>query len=191
MISFKSVAKQRRRPHSARSPSQKPRGSPEGPLSQKAPSTYRDNPVTSNMPHAAQLPRPKGLRDGGLPSFASSMIFWATASRNPSGSARGTDQSRSLDWLKFRSAVRRRRTGEVADDHAHHADDQGQFCRDRAGLSSPSNASPAARPDTGAPSTIRHRRLKRSAAAVSGQRGSGLLVADAQAGAKARDGEFA
>ncbi len=30
---------------------------------------------------AAQLPRPKGLRDGGLPSFASSMIFWATASR--------------------------------------------------------------------------------------------------------------
>jgi hypothetical protein len=39
------------------------------------------------------------------------MIFWATASRNPSGSARGTDQSRSLDWLKFKNpaapAVRR------------------------------------------------------------------------------------
>ena len=39
------------------------------------------------------------------------MIFWATASRSPSGSARGTDQSRSLDWLKFKNpaapAVRR------------------------------------------------------------------------------------
>ena len=55
----------------------------------------------------------------------------------------------------------------------------------------PSNASPAARPETGAPSTIRHRRLKRSAAAVSGQRGSGPPIADARAGAKARDGEFA
>ena len=55
----------------------------------------------------------------------------------------------------------------------------------------PSNASPAARPETGAPSTIRHRRLKRSAAAVSGQRGSGLPIADARAGGKARDGEFA
>jgi hypothetical protein len=55
----------------------------------------------------------------------------------------------------------------------------------------PSNASPAARPDTGAPSTIPDRRLKRSAAAVSGQRGSGLPIADARAGAKARDGEFA
>ena len=42
-----------------------------------------------------------------------------------------------------------------------------------------------------APSTIRHRRLKRSAAAVSGQRGSGLPIADARAGGKARDGEFA
>src|SRR6185436_9985119 len=41
----------------------------------------------------------------------------------------------------------------------------------------PSKASPAARPETGAPSTIRHRRLKRSAAAVSGQRGSGLPIA--------------
>jgi len=55
----------------------------------------------------------------------------------------------------------------------------------------PSNASPAARPETGAPSTIRHRRLKRSAAAVSGKRGSGLPIADARAGGKARDGEFA
>jgi len=55
----------------------------------------------------------------------------------------------------------------------------------------PSNASPAARPETGAPSTIRHRRLKRSAAAVSGQRGSGPPIADARAGAKARDGDFA
>jgi hypothetical protein len=65
----------------------------------------------SNRSRAAQLSRPKGLRDGSLPSFASSMIFWATASRNPSGSARGTDQSRSLDWLKFKNpaapAVRR------------------------------------------------------------------------------------
>ena len=55
----------------------------------------------------------------------------------------------------------------------------------------PLNASPAARPEIGAPSTIPDRRLKRSAAAASGQRGSGPPIADARAGAKARDGEFA
>ena len=83
------------------------------------------------------------------------------------------------------------RTGEGADDHAHPADEiKGDFIVTGPDVE-PSNASPAARPETGAPSTIRHRRLKRSAAAVSGKRGSGLPIADARAGGKARDGEFA
>jgi hypothetical protein len=125
------------------------------------------------------------------------MIFWATASRNPSGSARGTDQSRSLDWLKFKNpaapAVRREAEGGLGKAPMTTLTMRmikGNFVVAGPDVE-PSNASPAARPDIGAPSIIRHRRLKRSAAAVSGQRGSGLPVADAQAGAKARDGEFA
>ena len=108
-----------------------------------------------------------------------------------------TDQSRSLDWLKFKNpaapAVRREAEGGLGKAPMTTLTlrmIKGDFIVTGPDVE-PSNASPAARPETGAPSTIRHRRLKRSAAAVSGQRGSGPPIADARAGAKARDGEFA
>ena len=104
---------------------------------------------------------------------------------------------RSPDWLKFKNpaapAVRREAEGGLGKAPMTTLTlrmIKGDFIVTGPDVE-PSNASPAARPETGAPSTIRHRRLKRSAAAVSGQRGSGLPIADARAGGKARDGEFA
>jgi hypothetical protein len=162
-------------------------GSFQGTLSRTGDSTNFYDRAGRYQGSVTTMPAPASPR-----TFNLKRRYW-----NPSGSARGTDQSRSLDWLKFKNpaapAVRREAEGGLGKAPMTTLTlrmIKGDFIVTGPDVE-PSNASPAARPETGAPSTIRHRRLKRSAAAVSGQRGSGLPIADARAGGKARDGEFA